>query len=267
MTETYQHIIVEQQGEVDWLTLNRPDALNSLNMEMVRELTSYFQGLYYRHDRRIVVLRGAGRMFCAGLDLGENPGVVKDMPVQQPMGVQVAIRDIIRAMRLCPQPIIALVHGAACGGGFSLALASDIRIAGESMKMNAAYIRIGLGGCDIGSSYFLPRLVGVSVASELLLTGRFIHAERALRVNLVSEVVPDDQLAAAAAPYIEDMLGTSPMGLRMTKQALNVAIDASSLDAVLALEDRQQVLLGQTDDHQEAVQAFKGKRKPVYQDR
>ena len=95
-------------------------------------------------------------------------------------------------MRRCPQPIISLVQGPACGGGFSFVLASDIRVAGESARMNAAFIRIGLSACDMGSSYFLPRLVGTSVASELMLTGRFINAERALATNLVSEVVPDD---------------------------------------------------------------------------
>ena len=262
----YQHILVEEKGEVDWLTLNRPEALNAMNMQLVRELSDYFQGLYHRPERRIVVLKAAGRAFCAGLDMAESPGVPQDMPVREPLAHQVAIRDIIRAMRQCPQPVIALVQGAACGGGMSLALASDIRIAGETMKMNAAYIRIGLGGCDIGSSYFLPRLVGVSVASELLLTGRFIHAERALRVNLVSEVVPDQQLEAAAMPYIEEMLGTSPLGLRLTKQALGLAIDAPGLDAALALEDRQQVLLGQTADHREAVQSFVEKRPPNYRD-
>lgn len=263
----YQHITVEESGPVDWLTLNRPDALNALNKPMVEELHDYFQRLYHRPERRIVVLKAAGRAFCAGLDMSETPGVPQDTPVRETLAYQVAIRDIIRAMRRCPQPIIALVQGAACGGGFSLALAADIRIGGESLKMNAAYIRIGLGGCDIGSSYFLPRLVGVSVASELLLTGRFIHAERALRVNLVSEVVPDDQLTAAAVPYIEEMLATAPLGLRMTKEALNIAIDAPGLDAVLTLEDRQQVLLGQTSDHQEAVQSFLEKRAPVYSDR
>lgn len=263
----YQHITVEESGSVDWLTLNRPQALNALNRPMVAELNDYFQRLYHRPERRIVVLQAAGRAFCAGLDMAETPGVPEDVPVKETLAYQVAIRDIIRAMRRCPQPIIALVHGAACGGGFSLAMAADIRIGGESLKMNAAYIRIGLGGCDIGSSYFLPRLVGVSVASELLLTGRFIHAERALRVNLVSEVVPDEQLAEAAKPYIQEMLATSPLGLRMTKEALNTAIDAPGLDAVLVLEDRQQVLLGQTGDHQEAVQAFLEKRAPMYRDR
>lgn len=266
-TTAYEFIQIEERGAVDWLTLNRPAALNALNMGMVRELTAYFRGLCYRHERRIVVMQGAGRAFCAGLDLQENPGVSEGQRVQDALFVQESVRDIVRAMRYCPQPIITLVHGAACGGGFSLAMASDIRIAGESAKLNAAYIRIGLGGCDIGSSYFLPRLVGVSVASELLLTGRFIYAERALRVNLVSEVVADADLAEAARSYIDDMLGTTPLALRQTKQALNVAIDASSLDAVLTLEDRQQVLLGQTADHREAVAAFKEKRQPHFFDR
>ncbi len=111
------------------------------------------------------------------------------------------------------------MHGPACGGGFALALASDIRLAGKSARMNAAFIRIGLSACDIGVSYFLPRLVGVSVASELMLTGRFINADRALRVGLVSDVVEDAGLEAAAAPLIDEMLTTSPLGLRLTRSA------------------------------------------------
>lgn len=265
--DNYECIKVEEKGDVDWLTLNRPEQLNALNARMVEELNHYFTSLYSKPERRIVVLKGAGRMFCAGLDLKQPPSAEKERTVQNLLASQVDIRNIIRAMRQCPQPIIALVHGAACGGGFSLALAADIRIGGESMKMNAAYIRIGLGGCDIGSSYFLPRLVGVSVASELILTGRFIEAERALRVNLVSEVVPDDQLDAAAMSYIKDMLGTTPMGLRMSKDALNIAVDAGSLDAVLAIEDRQQILMSQTADHREAIKAFLQKTEPEFQDK
>src|SRR5690606_16318767 len=139
------------------------------------------------------------------------------------------ISKIMLNMRRCPQTIISLVQGAACGGGFALALASDIRIAGESAKMNAAFIKIGLSGCDVGVSYLLPRLVGVSVASELILTGRFIKAQRALATGLVSEVVPDDQLEQAAESYVEDLLATSPLGLRLSKECLNMNIDAPSL--------------------------------------
>ena len=143
-------------------------------------------------------------------------------------------------------------------------LASDIRIAGESAKMNAAFIRIGLSACDMGSSYFLPRLVGTSVASELMLTGRFIHADRALSTNLVSEVVPDDQLEAAAQPYIDEMLTTSPMGLRLTKEGLNVAIDAAGLEAAMAIENRNQLMCSRTNDAKEGMRAFVEKRAPQY---
>jgi enoyl-CoA hydratase/carnithine racemase len=169
-------------------------------------------------------------------------------------------------MRFCPQPIIALIHGAACGGGFSLALAADVRYAAPNARMNAAYIRVGLGGCDMGAGYLLPRLVGLSNASEFLMTGRFIDAERALRMGLVSEIVPVDKLLAAGLALAEDMLTTAPMGLRMTKEALNSEIDAPSLEAALAIEDRQQVILIDTDDHREAVKAFREKRAPAYQD-
>jgi enoyl-CoA hydratase/carnithine racemase len=167
-------------------------------------------------------------------------------------------------MRRCPQPIIAAIDGPAAGGGFALALASDVRIATPKVRMNAAFIRIGLSSCDMGVSYFLPRLVGASVASELMLTGRFIHAPRALAVGLVSEVVPDDQLEAAAQPYIDEMLETSPMGLRMTKEGLAMAIDAPSLEAAMAIENRNQTLCARSNDFAEGRRAFLEKRKPVY---
>lgn len=132
--------------------------------------------------------------------------------------------------------------------------------------MNAAYIRIGVGGCDMGSGYLLPRLVGLSVTSELLLTGRFLKAERARTIGLISDVVPADDLLATGLEFASDMLRTSPMGLRMTKQALNVLIDAPSLDAALMMEDRQQVMLLETHDHSEAVAAFRERRDPSYAD-
>ncbi len=130
--------------------------------------------------------------------------------------------------------------------------------------MNAAFIRIGLSACDMGSSYFLPRLVGTSIASELMLTGRFINAQRALATGLVSEVVPDEDLANAAEPYIEEMLTTSPMGLRLTKEGLNMAVDAAGLEAAMAIENRNQLLCSNTSDAKEGMQAFLEKRKPAY---
>lgn len=255
-------IQVERRGEVEWVTLDRPERLNALNDAMVEELATYFGDLRKDRDVRVVVLRGAGRAFCAGLDLGEGGREAFDTIDR--LRHQRSIAEIVIAMRYCPQPIVSLVHGAACGGGFAMALASDIRIAGESARMNAAFIRIGLSACDIGVSYFLPRLVGASVAAEFLLTGDFITAERALQTGLVSRMVPDDQMEAAAAPLIEAMLTTSPMGLRLTKEALRMAIDAPSLEAAVAMEDRNQILCATSPDFGEGVRAFFEKRRPDY---
>jgi enoyl-CoA hydratase/carnithine racemase len=174
---------------------------------------------------------------------------------------------IIELMRSCPQPIVGLGHGAACGGGFSLLLACDVRYAAPNLRMNAAYIKIGLSGCDIGASYLLPRLVGLSIASELLLTGRFIDAARARAINLVSDIVPEEQLLDEGLAMADEMLANSPMGLALTKDALNLNIDAPSLAAAIALEDRQQIMLCGTDDHNEAVTAFREHRPPRYRGR
>lgn len=260
---TYSTLQVKQDGAVSWLTLNRPESLNALNRAMVDELRDYFGGLPADTKTRVVVIRGAGRAFCAGLDLkeGSDGGMAT---VQGGLRSQRKISELVMLMRRAPQAFIACVHGAACGGGFALALASDVRIAGESARMNAAFIRIGLSACDIGVSYFLPRLVGVSVASELLLTGRFIDAKRALATGLVSEVVPDAEMEGAAARLLEDMLRTSPIGLRLTKECLNASIDAASLDQVIAMEDRNQILCAQTSDFREGITAFLQKRPPSY---
>ena len=262
-------ITVEADGPVDRVTLNRPDRLNALDPVMIDELQRYFLHLYTAPETRIVVMKGAGRGFCAGLDLKnerqQNESVANTGPAAG-LRAQRAISEIVMRMRRCPQPIVSLIHGPACGGGFALALASDVRIAGKSARMNAAFIRLGLGGCDIGVSYFLPRLVGVSVASELLLTGRFIDAARAERVGLVSEVVEDEALDDAAQPLIEAMLATSPLGLRLTKDCLNHSVDAGSLEAAIAMEDRNQILCAQTSDFREGVSAFLEKRPPVWRD-
>ena len=169
-------------------------------------------------------------------------------------------------MRRAPQPIIACVQGAACGGGFALALGADVRLAGESARMNAAFIRIGLSACDVGVSYFLPRMVGASVAAELLLTGNFIDAARAERLGLVSRVVPDAELAAAAQALADDMLRNSPLGLRLTKECLNASLDAGSLEQVIAMEDRNQILCTRSEDFREGITAFLQKRPAVYRE-
>lgn len=263
----YETLRVDKEGAVDWLTLNRPDHLNAISVQMVTELRDYFGNLQEDPSVRIVVMRGAGKAFCAGLDIKDAAERRRNNdtgPFGAGMGFQGYLAEVYIRMRRCPQPIVSLVHGAACGGGFSFVLASDIRIAGESARMNAAYIKLGLSACDMGSSYFLPRLVGTNLASELMLTGRFIHAQRALAAGMVSEVVPDDRLADAARPYLQEMLHTSPMGLRLTKEGLNMAIDAPGLEAAMAIENRNQRMCSVTSDAAEGMRAFVEKRDPVY---
>lgn len=264
MSAAYNTITIEKRGEVDWLTLNRPDALNAITLEMVGELSDYFGRLYNDGSVRVVVMRGAGKAFCAGLDIKDRSRDGQETPFGGGFGFQGYLADVYIRMRRCPQAILSLVHGPACGGGFAFALASDIRIAGESARMNAAFIKLGLSSCDMGVSYFLPRLVGHSIASELMLTGRFIKAQRALAVGLVAEVVPDDQLEAAAQPWIDDLLATSPMGLRMTKEGLQIATDAGSLEAAMAIENRNQIMTSSSPNFREGMQAFLEKRKPNY---
>ena len=254
---------IQQQGGVLRLTMNRPERLNALNPALATALRECFQGLYRRSDIRVVILQGAGASFCAGLDLKEQqPG--KEVGTSDMLAVQYSIRDIMLAMRRCPQPIISIVQGAASGGGFALALASDIRLATPDARMNASFLRIGLTGCDMGVSYFLPRMVGSSVAAQYLLTGRFMDAARAHALGLVSTVAPLSELQQEAQALADDMLRTTPLGLRLTKEALGLSLDMGSLEAVMAMEDRQQVLCTQTEDFQEGLQAFLQKRPPHY---
>ncbi|RJF86328.1 enoyl-CoA hydratase/isomerase family protein [Oleomonas cavernae] len=267
MTDTPSTIAIEHRDQVGILSLDRPAALNAMNPAMAGELSAYFAGLPQHPETRVVILRANGRAFCAGAELGSDafapagPGRAQRQLVQQRL-----YSGLIRLMRACPQPIIALIQGAACGAGFSLALAADVRIAGPRARMNAAYLRVGLGGCDMGSGYLLPRLVGLSAASEFLMTGRFIDADRAKAIGLISAIVDDERLLDEGLALAGDMLRASPLGLRLTKETLNAAIDAPSLDTALTLEDRQQVMLLETADFTEAVAAFEGKRAPHYRD-
>jgi enoyl-CoA hydratase len=259
---SYEHLLVEQSGAALHVTMNRPERLNALNRKLVEELRALFVELYWRRDVRVVTLRGAGANFCAGLDLKDRSNAART--VTNGLDSQRSISEIVIAMRRCPQPIVSVVQGAASGGGFALALASDVRIATPTTRMNAAFIRIGLSACDIGVSYFLPRMVGASVASEFMLTGRFIDAQRALGLGLVARVVEGTAIDAEVDGFVKDMLHATPIGLRLTKEALNMAIDAGGLEAVIAMEDRNQILCTQGEDFAEGIAAFLEKRAPKY---
>jgi enoyl-CoA hydratase len=249
------------------ITLNRPERLNAMRTQLVQGLHEALDQIAVDPDCRVVVLTGAGRGFCAGLDLGgygRAPHTEGFGQTQAGFGVQKHIAALIPHMRSLPQPIIAGVNGPAAGGGFALVLGSDIRIAASTARFNAAFIRIGLSASDIGVSYFLPRMVGSSVAAEYMLTGRFIDAERAYQLGLVSRIVAPAQLQAEAQGLVTDMLHATPLGLRLTKEALNHAIDAQGLEAAIAMEDRNQILASADGDFQEGVAAFLEKRPPNY---
>ncbi len=197
---------------------------NAINPALATDLSKFIEVLAARPSVRVIVLQGRGKNFCAGFDLNHIGDVTGGF--DQALSIQRLMSGIIAQMRRIPQPIIAAVQGAASGAGFALALAADVRIAAPDTRMNVAMARIGLTGCDMGTSYFLPRLVGRSVAAELMMTGRFIDAARAVQLGLVSEVVPAAELQAHVLALAEDMLRMSPAGLQLTKEGLEAAQDA-----------------------------------------
>ena len=241
------------------ITLNRPEKLNAMNVTLVQGLYRALDVIEADKDCRIVILTGAGRGFCAGVDLGGYgtiPGHEALGRVQHAFAVQQQITGLVPRLRRLPQPVIAAVNGPATGGGLALVAGSDIRLASESAKFNAAFIRIGLSGCDIGLSWLLPRLVGAGRAHELMLTGRIFDAEEAARIGLVLNVVPDEDLLQTALEMAELVLRNSPMAVRMTKEVMWSALEIPSQQAVIDLENRTQVMLLQTNDFQEAMRAF-----------
>lgn len=249
------------------LVLNRPEKLNAMTGELVRDLHRALDDVAADPDCRVVVLTGAGRGFCAGLDLGgygEAPGSVGVGRPQAGLAVQKHIASLIPHLRSLPQPVIAAVNGPATGGGFALVLGSDIRIAAASARFNAAFIRIGLSACDIGTSWLLPRLVGAARAQELMLTGRIFDAAEAARIGLVTDVVADEDLLEAAYARADQIMLNTPFGVAMTKEGMWSALEIPGMQAAIDLENRQQIMISFTQDHQEAMRAFREKRPPEY---
>jgi len=249
--------------QIALLTLDRPERLNAMTHELVADLHSALAEVRNDRECRVVILTGAGRGFCAGIDLGgAGPAPHSDGwgQVGSGMKTQQHIAKLIPHMRALPQPIIAAVNGPAAGGGLALALGSDVRVAAESARFNAAFVRIGLSGCDIGVSYLLPRLVGASKAFEMMLTGRLIDAREAEAMGLVSRVVPDGDAVAAAVEIAEEIAANSPFGVWMTKEVMWSNLEAGSLQAAIDLENRTQILSSMTGDMREAVAAFFEKR-------
>jgi enoyl-CoA hydratase len=212
---------------------------------------------------------GAGRAFYAGLDLrgrGGAPGADALGPAQSTMAWQEHVAALATRIRQMSQPVIAAVNGAATGGGLALALAADLRLASTSARFSAAFVRVGLSGCDIGVSWLLPRVVGATRAFELMLTGRLIDADEAHTIGLVLDVVPEGEVVEAAHAIARQICENSPFGVRMTKQVMWSNLETSSLQAAIDLENRTQVLASITRDSHEAMAAFVEKRPPRFLD-
>ena len=250
------------------ITLNRPDKLNAMTSEMVELLHESLNSVGRDREVRVVILTGAGRGFCAGLDLGgygEAPGYEWKGSVERGFAIQKHIASLIPRLRSLPQPVIAAVNGPAAGGGFALVLGSDIRIAATTARFNAAFIRIGLSACDIGTSWLLPRLIGAARAQELMLTGRLFDAEEALRIGLLVDVVPNEVLLDAALAKAEEIRLNTPLGVALTKEGMWSALEIPGLQAAIDLENRQQIMASFSDDAREMRRAKSEGRPPRFE--
>lgn len=261
---------VDEVGdEIRVVRLNRPDRLNALSIDLSVELDGVLAEVGRDNLVRIVILTGTGRAFCSGLDL-KDYGIIPNIDhlsvhriASRSMGIY---SQLTRRLRAIPQPVIAAVNGPAYGGGMCLALGADLRIAAESTEFNATGIVNGLTSAEMGAGWILPRLIGGANSNDLLLTGRRVDAPEALRMGLVSRVVPDDQLLDEALDMARSMCRYSHYGLEATKQSLWVEQEISSLAAAIEFEDRNQLMAGFTDNLPEAIRAFDHGRDPVYLD-
>ncbi len=251
------------------VTLDRPDRLNAMSIELMTDLHDTLTAVAADNTCRVVVLTGAGRAFCSGLDL-KDYGIVPNID-GLPMGriAQRSMRHysrVVPLLRSMPQPVIAAVGGPAYGGGFCLALAAELRIASQSAVFNSTGIVNGLTSTELGVSWLLPRLIGAAHANDILFTGRKVDADEAFRMGLVSRLVADEALLDEALAVAEQMCGFSPYGLAMTKDVVWANLENPSLTAAIELEDRNQLMLGFTENLPEAIRAFDRGRPPAYTD-
>ncbi len=278
----YNTIKVEEREDgISIIKFNRPDSLNAISFELTEEMLDYLKSIENDLAIRVLILTGEGRGFSSGLDLKESQIALKPLKkipeeyhrfeylmtkdkVKRSILAQKMLSEVMILLRKIPQPVIAAVNGVAYGGGLGFAMAADIRLAGDSAKFCNAFINIGVSGADMGSSYWLPRLIGFSRAAEFMYTGRVMDAKEADKIGLVTRVVADETLLEEATNLAQQILGKSPMGIRFTKDALNANIDAQSLQVAIKLENRSQVICLSTKDLLEGVFSFLEKREPNY---
>lgn len=249
------------------IELNRPDSLNALDARLAQELHAALAAAEADPHCRVVVLTGAGRGFCSGLDLtgyGDAPGTDQMGEVYRDLAFQRFVATIIQRVHRLPKPVVAQINGPAAGFGLALACASDLRLAAANAVFATSFIRIGATGCDLGLSWLLPRLVGAGRAHELMLTGRRFDAAEALRIGLLADVVAPEQLDARVSDVLDSLLAAAPLSLELTKQGMWLGLELPSLDAAIELENRQQILSARTADSKEARQARDERRAPAF---
>jgi enoyl-CoA hydratase/carnithine racemase len=263
-------LLVEDPAEhVRLLTLNRPDKLNAMTSELCEALHEELRRTATDRTCRVVILTGAGRGFCAGLDLagyGAAPGNDGTDESRDRLANQEHMSRLILELRALPQPVIAAVNGPAAGFGLALALGSDIRYAAAESVFRVAFINIGVSNCDMATSWLLPRLIGASRAHELMLTGRRVPAEEALAMGLVADVVPAEDLADRALAGAQQIASLAPWGVRLTKQGMWAALEIGSEQAAVEYEDRQQIMATFGRAVPEAIGAFLEKRQAEFAD-
>jgi enoyl-CoA hydratase len=247
MSKYQTFIFTEIEPRVGLVTLNRPEQLNAINLEMLDEFNDLFACLSRDDAIRILIITGADRSFCAGADLNDAFIHRHSEAFSDPENflrlVQERYAALVLGIRRIPQPVIAAVNGAAAGGGFSMVLASDIRVAAPEAYFIASFANIGLTGGELGTSYLLPRLIGVARSSEILLTGRKVSAKEAERIGLVNQVVAKENLLETALSYARPMIAKGVGALKLTKRILDQNIDAPSLEAAINIENRNQTIM------------------------
>ena len=255
--------LYEVREGVAWVTLNRPERLNALTFEVYRELTDAFAALRREAEVRAVVIRGAGRAFCSGGDVRDIIGELQGRDAEGLLEFTRMTCELVRNIRLLRKPVIASLNGTTAGAGACIALASDLRIASADARIAFLFVKVGLSGADMGAAHLLPRLVGLSKATELLFTGDFITAEEALAAGLYNRVVPAQELESETRAVAERLARGPSFALGMTKEMLNRELDVS-LETALEWEAQAQAACMQHPDYAEAYRAFTEKREPRF---
>jgi enoyl-CoA hydratase/carnithine racemase len=264
MTIQPRSFLYHVDSGVATITLNRPDRLNALTFQVYEELRDAFRALDSEAGVRAIVITGSGRAFCSGGDVEDIIGQLFSRDAKGLLEFTRLTCDLILAMRKCRRPIVGALNGTVAGAGAVIAAACDIRIAAETAKIAFLFTRVGLSGADMGSAWLLPRLIGAGRATELLMTGDFIDAQRAQEIGLYNAVVPVDRVLAEAQALAGKLArGPSP-ALAVTKDALNREA-AMTLDDALAFEAKVQAELMEHPNFRESYEAFKAKREPRFE--